>query len=630
MGTYPDQYTKLLLHFNGADASTTIIEAGGRPITPHENAQLDTAQSKFGGSSLLLDGFGDFIDTPDHADFDIGMSEFAIDFHVRFASLPAAYQTDHICGHGDAGQNRWHLYLYNNSVKYDLYFVAYEGDNPVLTIVATNLTISANIWYHFALTAKAEGTGRRFRIFQDGFQKIGGGGTFSTQTIPNPVGSFRIGSQYGDENFLNAWVDEFRVSVGTYRWADTFTVPTEEYQWVANFTDVPFNLLSYLGIDIPAFETGLSLANSELNAHHFNFTGTPFILLLSGVSDDVYISSFGEWTIPLWTIEGSGRAEVNEGALQIPLWEIEGTGLVGAIGGGDLRIPLWAMEGFGAGCGEWVIPLWTIEGVGTVGVVGRGEWALPLPVIAGEGMEHEIGGGNLLIPLWTIQGEGKQSVFGGGDLMIPAFRIEGHGYAGVIGGGDLAFPLWTIQGTGIALATGGGDLRIPLWVINGYGRVIAAKEIVLPLVMNINNKAVTEYLNFAFNSLCKFNGKFYAANRNGIYLLEGESDDTTPIEARIKTGVLDLGQPAIKRPRYAWMTYRAPKGIVLFVQTDEEEEIWEEEFPVIWEKIHEARAKIARGLKNRFMTFGLKNKDGSAFDIDTLRIFGDVIAHRRR
>src|SRR5262245_43415513 len=82
-GTIPvtnDSFTKIEHHYNGADASTTILDtnAGGSPHTwtANGNAQLDTADFKFGGSSLLLDGTGDFVDTPDHTDFTLGTSDF--------------------------------------------------------------------------------------------------------------------------------------------------------------------------------------------------------------------------------------------------------------------------------------------------------------------------------------------------------------------------------------------------------------------------------------------------------------------------------------------------------------------------------------------------------------------------
>ena len=48
-----DANTQLLLHCNGTDTSTTFIDSGntGHTVTANGNAQLDTAQKKFGTAS---------------------------------------------------------------------------------------------------------------------------------------------------------------------------------------------------------------------------------------------------------------------------------------------------------------------------------------------------------------------------------------------------------------------------------------------------------------------------------------------------------------------------------------------------------------------------------------------------
>ena len=87
-----DEYTKLLLHCDGADGSTTFIDsATGKTITASGNAQIDTAQYKFGGASGLFDGTNDFLYTPNHADFTFGTGDFTIDFWVRLAAINVQY-----------------------------------------------------------------------------------------------------------------------------------------------------------------------------------------------------------------------------------------------------------------------------------------------------------------------------------------------------------------------------------------------------------------------------------------------------------------------------------------------------------------------------------------------------------
>ena len=55
-GAANGSFTKLLLHCNGTDGSTTFTDEIGKTVTANGNAQIDTAQSKFGGASGLFDG----------------------------------------------------------------------------------------------------------------------------------------------------------------------------------------------------------------------------------------------------------------------------------------------------------------------------------------------------------------------------------------------------------------------------------------------------------------------------------------------------------------------------------------------------------------------------------------------
>jgi hypothetical protein len=66
----------LLLPMNGTNGSTTFTDASPNAftITANGNAQISTAQNKWGGSSGLFDGTGDFLATPTNTDFDITAS----------------------------------------------------------------------------------------------------------------------------------------------------------------------------------------------------------------------------------------------------------------------------------------------------------------------------------------------------------------------------------------------------------------------------------------------------------------------------------------------------------------------------------------------------------------------------
>ncbi len=84
--------TKLLLHCDGIDGSTTITDSS--PATPHTvtavgNAQIDTAIKHFGTAALLMDGTTDWATIPDDADFDLSAGILTFEGRFRVASLAA-------------------------------------------------------------------------------------------------------------------------------------------------------------------------------------------------------------------------------------------------------------------------------------------------------------------------------------------------------------------------------------------------------------------------------------------------------------------------------------------------------------------------------------------------------------
>lgn len=219
-----DSYTKLLLHCNGADASTTITDEAGKSVTAVGNAQIDTAQSKFGGASLLLDGTGDYLTVPDSADWQLdggsNSNAWTIDFQIRFAADPTGV-TCHILNQHVDTTNYWIVSKLSTNA---LSFRVRQSDTDIITI-NNNWSPSANTWYHVAIVKNGT-TG--YMMFINGTQ-IGTTQT-DTSTIPNYAGILNIG-RYGSSasGLVNGWMDEIRISKGIARWTANFTAPTNEY-----------------------------------------------------------------------------------------------------------------------------------------------------------------------------------------------------------------------------------------------------------------------------------------------------------------------------------------------------------------------------------------------------------------
>lgn len=210
-----DSYTVALLHMNGSDASTTFTDESGKTWTATGNAQIDTAQSKFGGASGLFDGTGDYISTSDHADFDFP-GDFTIDFWLRLSSTGV---TSILYDGRPTGTNGLYPTIYISNTNNIIYYT-----NSAIRISGTT-ALSTGAWYHVALARAGTST----KLFLNGIQE---GSTYSdSNSYINGTGRPILGELgTGTSNGLYGWLDEVRISKGVARWTVSFTPPTAPYE----------------------------------------------------------------------------------------------------------------------------------------------------------------------------------------------------------------------------------------------------------------------------------------------------------------------------------------------------------------------------------------------------------------
>lgn len=228
-----DAFTKILLHMNGTDASTTFTDnnAGGsaHTWTAVGNAQLDTALIKFGTASGLFDGTGDWVQTPDSADFALGTSDWTAEAWFNLVGVSAA--GGNICGQGDSSITAAATSFFIGRVG-ATNTMQVQVSNGTSIIVLAGTTAFSNLlnpgWHHIAVVR----TGNVIKLFIDGVQE--GGDAAFTGTIPNIATTFTVGarSDAGGSTW-NGWIDEFRLSVGIARWTENFIPPSFAYDVVA-------------------------------------------------------------------------------------------------------------------------------------------------------------------------------------------------------------------------------------------------------------------------------------------------------------------------------------------------------------------------------------------------------------
>jgi len=206
--------TLALLHFDGANNSTVFTDSSPFNQTVSVvtgTPKISTAMSKFGGSSLYLDGSSS-IKIPNNANLNLGTGVFTIEFWFYLLSLPS----------GDA------LFLHkfgspaqSISINYPARKLAsgFLGSGSVSTTV-----ITAGAWYHVAVVR--ETTNGAIKQYINGVNE----GTITLSGSVDNAGDLTIGSWFSGSNRVTGYIDEFRIRKETMYLAN-FTPPTAPFTY---------------------------------------------------------------------------------------------------------------------------------------------------------------------------------------------------------------------------------------------------------------------------------------------------------------------------------------------------------------------------------------------------------------
>ncbi len=206
----PDSFTSLLLHFNGADGSTDFPDSStyGQVISRvGTTAKISTAQSRFGGSSLFLNGAG-CLQVADAANLRMGTGDFTVDFWARYTDI----RDQTLIEKGYSGGGSFFLGIRGSTLSL---YTAGGGWAEGLA------GPSMSQWQHYAMVR----SGSTLRVYVDGVQKY----SRTDTTNFNATGLMYIGAFSGGSWPFYGNIDELRVSKGIARWITDFAPPSAPY-----------------------------------------------------------------------------------------------------------------------------------------------------------------------------------------------------------------------------------------------------------------------------------------------------------------------------------------------------------------------------------------------------------------
>lgn len=199
----------LLLRMDGSNGSTTITDnsSNAHTITVFGNAQLTTADKKYGTAALTLDGTGDYVMTPADADFAFGTGDFTVECWCKPTVVNS---NDGLFTFGGLSSG---LFLASFTSNWYLGTAGSGGTNMGAA--------TAGSWRHIAVTR----SGTSLRLFINGTQ-LGSTLTNSTNLTGNQL---KIGYYYDSTFGFVGLIDEFRVTKGIARYTSNFTAPTAAF-----------------------------------------------------------------------------------------------------------------------------------------------------------------------------------------------------------------------------------------------------------------------------------------------------------------------------------------------------------------------------------------------------------------
>jgi hypothetical protein len=207
-------WVSLLLHFGGANGAVSTADSSqnSHAISFYDNAQISTAQSKFGGSSLYLDGASDYIEVPYSSAFDFGTGDFTIEFWARVSDATQQQIALSIGGYPSGCE----CYVGGGGFSFAC------DDGGGWSGFAGTEDVTSDEWHHCAYVRSAGVV----TLYLDG---VGVGsssdyaGSLSAQDSAIWIGGRQAVGP------LNGYIDELRITKGVARYTGAFTVPTAPF-----------------------------------------------------------------------------------------------------------------------------------------------------------------------------------------------------------------------------------------------------------------------------------------------------------------------------------------------------------------------------------------------------------------
>lgn len=133
--------------------------------------------------------------------------------------------------------------------------------------------------------------------------------------------------------------------------------------------------------------------------------------------------------------------------------------------------------------------------------------------------------------------------------------------------------------------------------------------------VNTRTNAVTEYTNYDFRSFAMMGNRYIAAGADGLYELDGDTDDGAAIISEMMSGYLQLNEKKLFGIKGAYVAIRGGGRFYLkLVSGDGREYVYELRAQP---NLMTTKVKVGKGIRTTYMAFDLIT-EGQDFDLDSI------------
>lgn len=328
---------------------------------------------------------------------------------------------------------------------------------------------------------------------------------------------------------------------------------------------------------------------------------------------------------PVLTVRGETALVATVG-LVLPTPKLIAKGETTNVGTVSLTLPTPVLQAHGANAVTLTLPVPRIAVTGATGRIGYVQLVLPTPVLAASGKVPFTGGILLVLPKPQLAITGRVGNYASVALALRGIALAAEGATGIIGSAHLTLPTPVINVAGYQQGRGTVTLVLPMLILQSTGQVTDVTTSspdgnVLPaVVMQTETGALSNYTNFPFNSFAAFNGAYLGASAEGLFVLTGDTDNTTFIQAAARVGITDFGTSFLKRIDRCYVGYRTDGNLIVRVFTDEVNV--RDYLMTAYGKdgLHGNHTRIGKGLAARYWQFEIRNQNGAQFQINAFEL----------